>query len=233
MQHQAFKPTHFSALQLAVKAMARKHLQFEPCTFNHEDAFNLFIEGENHSAVRAAADLYGAGNLPYYISLPLKPLEALKKPVTYTVSMHGRRTFGFPLNSKIAASAPDYLVTQLMELCKRRAEISLQYGLVMKTLNELNEICTTPGQVSFLWPTVSVIASQVDDLKNLPLNVKSKSLPSVSPGLRAACRETAATIALFQMLGDAPTQSRTDVQVELNNNWDCSADGPLGPYTGI
>jgi hypothetical protein len=233
MTQKAFKDSHFASLQTAVKAMSRKHLQFEPCTFSHEDTLNLFVEGKDHNAVHAAAELYGAGNLPYYIALPLQPLDALKKAVTYTVSMHGRRSFGFPLNAKVASSAPDYLVTQLMELCARRAEISLQYGLVMKTLHALNDVCTTPGQVNFLWPSVSVIANQVDDLKKLPLNVKSKTLPSVSPGLRAACRETAATIALFQMLGDAPTGPRTDVQIELNNNWDCQADGPLGVYCGI
>jgi hypothetical protein len=103
-----------------------------------------------------------------------------------------------------------------LEACgKQRADIAIDWERVGKVFKYLNEVCTNPAQVRYLWPAITGILSMKEDLEgmraSLSQHVMPKSLPTLPMEVRKACRETAAIVAMALMLPpleDEPVQPR-------------------------
>ena len=117
----------------------------------------------------------------------------------------------------------------------------MTYGRIKQLFEHLNVLCAVPAQVKFLWPSIEVLASIAEEKnKDVPISDKlnsgtRKSLPFVSPELREACRETATTIAMWQMLPDAPPRDTLGVSVSIGGGFGARPQGTtgLGRYYGL
>lgn len=220
----AFTPYHFSQLKQNLLEMRQKHEEFETTPFSQNEILQLFVKQSDHQAVLEAGRLYGT-YLPYYITFNHLTAQTTCA-VPFQVSLTQGRQWGFPRYANtIADDAPRDLVQAFVDYCETRVSIAREYGLVHQTLDVLNELCSTPAQVAFLWPSVHALAKD-KQLKEL-LSKRPKSLPAVPPQLREACAVTATTITMNTMLGTAPPQN-WGVCVAPSGHF--VATGPMGNF---
>lgn len=204
--------------------MQQNHEEFEPAPFSQDEILALFVKGSDHQTVLEAGRLYGA-TLPYYTMIKHLSTQT-PQAVTMQVSLLQGQKWGFPrYASMIADDAPRDLVNAFHDYCERRVAISRDYGLAHQTLEVLNEICSTPSQVAFLWPSIHALAED-KQLKEM-LNKKPKSLPAVPPQLREACAKTATTITMNTMLGTPPKPNHA---VHVSPSGHFVATGPMGNF---
>lgn len=219
----AFKQREFSALQMQVHQMYNKHLEFEPCALTHQDMLELFVKPEDHDFVLRVGKLYQVNNLPRGVQFSFGNAN-------FELSMRGRYEFAIPLYARDGFATSE--VTPAREALNRtlteRLELNRKYALVRATLERITAVCETPSQVSFLWPAINVIASRLDPAPmHDKLAVIPKTIPSVDPALRQAIKETAETVAIFQMLGDPPGANE-QVSISMTNSYSVKFETPLG-----
>ena len=236
----AFSTRDTEALLHNIDKMMRKRRLFEQCPFTTTEMFHLFVEERDHAAVRRAAELFGVGSQPNTQSISFDSKQT-DRPVTLEVKLSGVREFGFPLyattlanaiwpnQSLFASSAHPEDIERFNEYCETKIRVALEYGLVAATFKELNRLCETPSQVSFLWPTIHHITTPDTFLL---LHSKPKKIPGVSPGLRLMCQTSAATVAGHMMLPDAPAPEET-VFVSFADASTVIAEGQISGYCAI
>lgn len=218
----AFTNPDFFALRRNIHSMYTQHAAFEQCTLTHDDLKELFVNPQDYAAVEAAARLYGVDKLNSRAEFTeLTPHRLADAAVTYRVTMRGIRRWALPTYANhILPSANEALKEKLFDTALNKLQLSIEYGLVEKTLETLNTVCATPGQVAFFWPSIFIIANQpwarndFSSKLHADLQKKPKTIPGVSPGLRQACQETALTLAAYQMLGTPPA-----ITEEVSLNW--------------
>jgi hypothetical protein len=217
----AFSSQDLFAFRRNIHSMYSQHARFEQCTLTHDDVMELFVEPSDRKALQDAARLYHIESLPSRAEFTeVTPHKLAQTAVTYKVNLTGRREYGFPKYAlRIQQHASKELQDKLFEMAHSKLQLSMEYKLVEKTLDILNEVCSTPGQVAFFWPSIFVIMEQPwgradfsaklrEDLRKRP-----KKIPGMFPELRHACQETALTLAGYQMLGPPPADTET---VHLN-----------------
>lgn len=248
-QTDALSFQHMNDFTIYIEKMHAKHRLHEQSPFTHDDALHLLVEAEDHAAVMAAARLYTPGQLPSAVWLS-PYCEPVSLYVETQIKLGGGRDWGFPNYSGgtyqnivppscragaetcFAKSAPPELVDRFNEYIDQKARTALEYGLVHKTLQVLNELCTAPSQMAFLWPTIKVMAKALSPKHEALFDKKPKTVPGVSPGLRLACQTTATTVMMNQLMSEPPT-SNEKVFVTFHNPRLVVAEGPLGAYTAI
>jgi hypothetical protein len=217
----AFSGTDYFAFRRNIHSMYSQHERFEQCTLTHDDVMELFVEPQDRLALRNASHLFHIENLPARAEFTeITPHKLAQSAVTYKVTLTGHRDFGLPKYARsIQPHANAELVQRLLGTANAKLQLSMEYKLVEQTLEALNEVCNTPGQMAFFWPSIFVIMEQPwgradfsaklrEDLRKTP-----KKIPGMSPELRQACQETALTLAAYQMLGKPPEHIET---VQIN-----------------
>jgi len=238
----AFNSAHTNLVQMAIAAMHTKHNNMDTCPVTDDDILTLFVKPEDHAICRRANELfassrYGGRSLTAKINSDSVDTE-------FNVALHNGVDFMLPDYAKnIMPDAPNDVVMRLTDWVMWRRELSLRYGRVRQLFNHLNELCSVPSQIKFLWPSVEVLAAlccNEGDQNVIYDKLNSgtrKSLPPVGPELRAACQETATTIAMWQMLPEPPVRPsiQVGVSVELSGtSWRAPRDtSALGAYHGI
>jgi hypothetical protein len=226
-----FNGRDWGDIRTAIVQMQYKHEAFEPCPFTQAEIMELFVEPDDHNAVLTAGKLFGGHSLPSTV-LPIVHSTLTEKPVTFQVSLSAGREFGFPKYAgPIVAGASRELRERFVAYCHSRIEIALAYGLVYRVFEALDQLCKTPSQVAFFWPSIRVIADALPGPREM-LAKKPKSLPIFPPALREACALADATIAMHQMLGTPPDHNR-HVRVSFASTASVVASGPLGEYGHI
>lgn len=232
----AFNDSQTSVIEMQISRMHDKHTEFERCHLTHDDVMRLVVEPDDYEVVQRATKLfdryYGAPD-----TVAIKLDIGANEPVTVTLSQYGAPSFYVPkyCKGKLATSAPPDVVNALVAYTKERLELSRQYGRVRRVFRMLNTICDLPSKVRFLWPSIDIIANSVHDevwrerVQKKLGSVSRKSLPIIPSELRAACRETAATLAMWQMLpNDAPPAGAVSVRYSAQRYAD-----DLGIYHGM
>lgn len=96
------------------------------------------------------------------------------------------------------------LVKELVSCAKQFADVAIEWDEVEQCFRYLNEVCKTPAQMRYLWPSIVGIMSASDGLGGLRASlaqfVVPKSLPTLPLEVRAMCKRTAAVVTMALML---------------------------------
>jgi hypothetical protein len=234
----AFSDIDYLAIVGELGKMFDHHRGFQECPLTHDDFMRLVIAEADYDIVKRARDmfdsysLYGSAHAAFSVRVDERDNVALDliqiAPVSFFVPKYAK---------KLAASAPPELIDVLVGYVRERLDLSRQYGRVREVLRQLATSCDSPAQVRFLFPAISLIVERItDEAQRTRLHRKLSSnsrklLPPVPPGLRAACRESATTIAMWQMLPtDAPAQRPGSVDVRVTS---VQYADDLGAYYGM
>jgi len=225
----AFKERELGALQVQVSQMHARHLAFEPCTVTHDDLLELCVRPEDRDFVMRVGDLYNVRDLPTSVSI-----KDASSDVHFDLTMRGQPRFAFPKYAhSVITTEGKPGCDAVIAMMKARLEINRAYALVKKTLEYLHAECSTPSQVSFLWPAINVIASKLDPMPlHDKLAIVPKTIVSVYPELRQAIKETAETIAVYQMLGDPPA-TQEQVTMRIANTYSVKHSTVLGTISAM
>lgn len=232
----AFIDNHYNAITMTLSNMYDRHVSFEKSPLTHDDLMHLIIQPSDYDVVQRAASMFERYSFISESAALRGELSPGGKTFEAHVSMAGAVSFIMPKYAKrIVDNAPSELIEKFVTYIRERHELSRQYGRVREVLRQLVQLCESPSQVKFLWPAIELIVNQIKDedlrkrLHNKLTANSRKSLPIVPPALRSACRETATTLAMWQMLPAGPAgQAATNVRLPP-----IRYDDELGTYAGM
>jgi len=94
---------------------------------------------------------------------------------------------------------------------------SLEFARADRVLRDLQEGCTSPMQVRYVWPSILSLCSAREELSELAEKIRPfkvpRTMPALHPGLRDACKKTAGIIAAAQLLPDPSPKSFPSVRL--------------------
>ena len=217
----ALKRTHWEALVQSIRELYADRLKHEPCPITSEEILTLFVKPEDHDICRRFKSLfpYNAG---YYNSgRVLMPSSDRIKYADLSI-VHG--PYVFPIYDRssthnqsldLRPDAPEELLSRYVAHLRWHLDTWEEYNLVFRALKHFSDLCSSPSQIRFFWPSIETLAQHArkrDGKSNLIplLNVKSKApVPRISQKLREACQNTSATLTVLQMLGEPPRDAIT------------------------
>lgn len=148
---------------------------------------------------------------------------------------------GAPLPSKNCAlqrDVPPELQARFDQWLSEYVEVSRAFGLVDKVFEKLWEKCDTPEQLRYMWPAVLTLCSVKEDerLKQFGEGLREfrppRKMPFLSPEMREACRETAATVTAAALLpADIAIDKLGDVRLSFSRRGQWEHRG-VGLYDG-
>lgn len=176
----------------------------------------LFVEPEDVEFVRRGREVlilstYDARHLSVLI-------HGTSGSVSFTVPSNSRSSLAMPRRIK-TPPADNPLWGGLVEYYHKYDEFAREWVEVMDVFKYLNETCTNPMQVRYMWPTI--LAFLEDDAKSDLIGSKvPRSLPSIPVEMRQSMRNTATTVAMAGMLAGqpaAPVERNDELIVSINS----------------
>lgn len=232
----AFIENYYNIIQSEIGNMFAHHQSFERSPLTHEDLMQLVVDPQDYDVVKRASSLFERYSF-YKSDAAAFEVNVSDKLVDVAISQNASPSFLMPKYAKkLSPSAPPEVIHKLVEYLRDYTELSRQYGRVREVFRQLNLLCEAPSQVKFLWPAIELIVNQVKDneqRKRMQTRISGnsrKSLPLVPAALRAACRETAATLAMWQMLPVSPTEPASATNVHITP---LRYQDDLGTYSGM
>jgi hypothetical protein len=111
------------------------------------------------------------------------------------------------------------LVLELSACGRQFADITIDWDEVEWVFRYLNQACSNPKQVRYLWPAIVGIMSVNEDLTSwrsqLSQHVIPASLPTLPLEVREKCKRTAATVAMALMLPPLEDDAMPTPDVEI------------------
>lgn len=215
----ALTQAQFDILTTMIEKAFHKHREFHPVELTKRDIVEGFVNSEDLETLKRVSELY-ADRLKY------NP-ERLGIEV---LTMQYERPFGIIFGLQETAYLPDYAIEggiaagpgyeKVLREANRYIELFFDYNLMTAVLTKLDEVCTTAGQIAFIWPTIRDLAGmaheageKVDTLLKALDKKTTAPIPRISPALREACRATGQTITVLKMMGDPPSPTARQVDV--------------------
>src|SRR4051812_20126618 len=97
----------------------------------------------------------------------------------------------------LQSDAPLEVIERVNTWLDRGGNISRDYGRVAATLFKLNELCKSPSQIRFFWPSIMQICAEHETTRSLGSELQTIRSPqglTLPAGLQKACRLTAETM---------------------------------------
>lgn len=102
---------------------------------------------------------------------------------------------------------PDHpVMLKVTDYLMQYAEVSKQFSLAMRVLEELDKRLGSDAQMRFFWPAVLILLEQHDDAEmkatadKLRVSKPPRNSPYLPEWVRTACRDTSASIAAASMI---------------------------------
>jgi hypothetical protein len=222
MRDTAFAGRDTSPIQGACKTLARRCLRtvtpFPDLTY--DDLLNLIAPEEKHVFLRgvrhhAALGRYDAATTGF-LSIDGDSIFTLK------INGNDRDAPLIPRQAKIQESwfNGSEKAEQFKRHLRERIEVLQDWGRVLTVFNGLNDICTTPAQVRYMWPSVLALldVAGLDDLRSkiAPFKVPGTgSLPPCPLPLRVAIKKSSTTIAMASLLPKLEDQEPPEQNVTI------------------
>ncbi|MCK1741370.1 hypothetical protein IVA80_10960 [Bradyrhizobium sp. 139] len=132
--------------------------------------------------------------------------------------------------------APLEVIERINTWLDRGGNISRDYGRVVATLIKLNELCKSPSQIRFFWPSLMQICAENAMTMSLVNELQSIRPPqglTLPAGLQRACRLTAETLATVALLDkNTPEADYGDVNIVCTEGQKYN-EPDLGDYHGM
>ncbi|WP_454627691.1 hypothetical protein [Bradyrhizobium cenepequi] len=230
----AFKPMVVEQINKNIGLMFSRLKKVSTKTISHDDFINLFVPRDHRDAFREMAILadtgygrsarYKWGEFNLRFSLNDRP---------------GKYPPPIPRRLIVQEDAPEDLIYAITEWSRNGGDASGDFGRVRKLFEVLNDKLSK-SEMRFVWPSIlaicgadetNVVAKQAAaDLQQVRTPAGVVSLP---PGLRAACRKTADTIAMVGLIPhDVQYPEQGEVTIEAVNGSHYS-EPDLGGFHGL
>lgn len=195
-------PRVYGAIDKTIEALRDRMIAHLRPNLTYEDFLRLFVAPDEREICRLAptvCNLYQTRSaaVPNALGLPLLSL--------HMDDSKGTSAPLIPKNLAIQDDAPSELVARITPWVIERLSIGTDFGLVKVVLARLDHECTGgPSQLRYMWPSILSLCSLDENLTPFADAIRGlrqpKSIPSLPPEWRDACRQSAATIAAALLL---------------------------------
>jgi len=204
-------------------------------SFTHDEFLALFAPVEDHDILKRAAEVANVtasgGSALCMFKHHGVTGEAVQ--MMFVVSADGAPLM--PRNTTVLRNAPKELVDRLVTWANREIEVAMQFSRAENLIYWLNNHCDTKDQVRFIWPTILALCSVREGTVQLADKIRefkpARKLPTLPMEVRAACRETAGTIATALLLDPNEEPWSVPVYVKLTSADHRVNEGALGWIT--
>jgi hypothetical protein len=205
-----FSAKRIELLQGTIRDLHRRVLHHHRSDLTSDDAIQLFVRPEHRELVREVAKIARSMDVggEFTVSLAAPGDEPLKVSIAVTRSRDGFLVPDYA-GDEIFNLESD-VGQRLLKWVKRRLQHTKEWTLTLAVFNELAQVCTTPKQMRFLWPSIVALLGMTEGLESVADSVREfkapSDLPSLHPALRDACRETSTVISralLLPRIGDS------------------------------
>lgn len=209
----AFSTKDLAVMQQAIKSLCDRVVSHHKADLKltHQNVLDLFAEPEHHALLWNAADIADCSPRNIFCVPWLPPgVESLPEYVIPKVwiTLQGIKPPCAPRNPKLRAVDEPVLAAELDYWLRSRLDIGYNFGRVLRVLKKLDELCSSPRQVRFLWPAVASLATgdeqQALHDKLAPSATPPSTIPTITPELREHMLAAAGTLAGATLLGEPP-----------------------------
>jgi hypothetical protein len=206
----AFRETAMHFLYDAINSLHERMQQTNVLEFSHQDLLDMFVTRGDHETLlrirHLTTETFANSHFKYY----WRSGEGPGSFVELTFYMHDtddKKHPAVPKHRDWMAANPE-AVARVDAWLKQRWQLGVDYSRITRVLEVLNEICSSPQQVKFLWPSIVPLCKMNTSTRALASIMESArtpaTIPTLSPELRQACRKTAGAIAVANLLGEPP-----------------------------
>lgn len=227
----AFSYSASSQIKENIRALFYRVKELSKLPLSHEEFSSLFIPAEHRQMYRDMSMLARLGD---HHSVTFR--WGTSKLYFHLLKRDGQCPLPAPQNMVVQHDAPTELVERITTFVNNGGDASGEYGRVHMLFNALNDKMTK-GQIRFVWPSVltllavnPILAETLKELQDVKVPAKQ---PELLPGLLAACRKAAATIATASLIpSDVEPFDMGAGFVEVANGQQYNELG-LGEYNGL
>lgn len=202
----AFSEADTNSIRRSIALEQYKLISLYPCPLTLQDALELFVRPEHHEICIQAPKIC---DLPYSIvsqsvSLPFQIEPSIEFSFSYTSNpKNGSAVFLWPKYAdRPHPSAPVHLLKKLNTYVEARVELGIQAGALLTVFDALNEVCRSPAEVAFVWPSITALTVDLPEKTKARLHRRVTSTPRVGPALRQVCQGAATTLMMLTMAKD-------------------------------
>jgi hypothetical protein len=204
----AFKDTAVRHISEAILSLYVRMQHTNALELSHQDLLDLFVPKCDHDVLlrirHISSETFLDRNLQVNWCVP-------ERPKGLTFLMHNTADKKHPAAPKKLnwfGSEHKAIVTRIDSWLERRLALGVDYSRIQQVFGILNERCSSPQQVKFLWPSIVSLCKMNDATREIAYGMEAArtpaSIPTLSPELRSACRKTAGAIAVANLLGELP-----------------------------
>jgi hypothetical protein len=218
----AFRNSTLLELKLAIEELHIRMQQTNMLEMSHQELLDMFVPKGDHEVLLKIRYMttenfvHDTFNFKYsWSGVSLEPYAY----VDLRFAMHDtatRKHPALPKHRSWTGNNPE-AEAKIDNWLQRRFTLGVDYSRVNRVLEILNERCSSPQQIKFLWPSIMSLCKMRDDTRQLASAMEAArtphTIPALSPELRQACRKTAGAIAVANLLGEPPDDVTPEVTI--------------------
>jgi hypothetical protein len=219
----------FEAMDRNISNLFARQVGLLPFGMTHVECLQLVAPKEHHEVLTTAAKYANVKSSQDYMLLNIPAEVDGETGQQVFLMMRIPPEIEPPLCPRDPQWQPQQTGEKVIEYLSARYALGRKFGLVRHVLYELNRICDNGTQVRNILPGVLHLCELTDNL-NFPEKVEAwaakhaafkpcKTLPALTPALKAAVREASAVLAVASLLGsDVPEECMGQVVIMTYGN---------------
>lgn len=161
---------------------------------------------------------------------------ALQRYIQFHFIQSGTGAATTPFLPKYPALQPDAderYVEAITKWALRAVDIAVECGRLRALIHELNTVCCSPVQFRYVFPSVLALFKLAPLNPGAPENLvdfrEPRNMPPITPAIRTACRQCAATVTTAMLVGAPEGEPGVEREVLLNV-LDFMVEEPIGKF---
>lgn len=231
----AFKDSVLNRLRENIRELYLRRSRIGRLTLTHEEYLATFAPREARDLLAAAAPYVEKPNGGVTFWLRYDNGEQVKLWMWRDTSPD-RPAPPAVRQPTIQPDAPAEVLERFDTWLSRGGNISRDYGRVAATLYKLNELCKSPSQIRFFWPSIMQICAEHETTRGIGDGLQTLRSPQglvLPAGLQKACRLTTETLSTVALLDkDTPEAPYGEVNITCTEGQKYE-EPDLGEYHGM
>lgn len=203
----------------------------------YQQLLNMVADEQDHAILKQARSVLGLGyleNTSIY-NMEFCQIGDRQVLVTFKTDGYDASAPALPQRPKNYTHREPEIERALITAAGQLIDIMTEWARVKAVFTQLNELCSSPSQVRYYWPSIlGILAHCGDDYQTLRSSIITakphRTSVQLPMGVREGCRKTAQTVAMATLLpAEIPTPEKGPVRVEFG----LSTRGPVVNENGL
>jgi hypothetical protein len=220
----------------SIRQLYYRRRQVGRMELTHEEFLQLFVPATNRELFRMAAPAADFTSNVWSRFVIESPVHGTITTSIWLRDVEDSFAPPRPRNPTIQPDAPEGLRAKFDSWIANGADSSRDFGRVQKVFQMLNEHCSKQT-MRYYWPSIIAILSEDDNTKGFAAELQQLKTPAnpkpLPAGLLQACRKTAETISIVQLIDKNFQRSGMAPPIMMEVVAGQMYDEPIGKFHGL